>query len=181
MDGELAELATPMRSGSCSEGLVRLWLRKPGCVRVEEDVDTDGRLVTATSGTDGSAWFEHDPEYGLVTSADHPRRRPNIGYPERYLFDACEVLNAVEIIDVREAMLRGVSTMHLRARPGASLHATALYAIGFGADAYSIDVDCERPVLLRAAAELDGRPFEILEVQDVVFDETLSMDLFRRP
>lgn len=174
-DGHL----TSSQSRSYSEGRVRLWLRGPDCVRVEEDVKTEEGFETLVAATDGSAWFELDPEDGLLTSAECPHRRPDIGYPERYLFAASEVLDALEIVDTRKGNHRGRPSLRIRARP-AAVHAPALYALGFGADTYSIDVDLQHPVLLRTVGEFAGKPFEILEVIEVVFDEDLPNDLFRR-
>lgn len=53
-----------------------------------------------------------------------------------------------------------------------------LHGIGSGAEEYELLVDGERGVLLRTEARLRGRPFLIVEMDEVTFDEELPADTF---
>ena len=48
----------------------------------------------------------------------------------------------------------------------------------WGADEYEVLVDVERGVLLRCASRLGGKDFDVLEVEEVHFDEELPEDVF---
>lgn len=51
--------------------------------------------------------------------------------------------------------------------------------IAHGADELQLAVDLERGVLLRHAALLEGSPFEVKEITEIVFDEDLDPELFQ--
>ena len=48
----------------------------------------------------------------------------------------------------------------------------------WGADEYEAVVDAERGVLLRIACRLDGKDFDVLEVEEIYFDEQFPEDVF---
>lgn len=47
-----------------------------------------------------------------------------------------------------------------------------------GANDYELMVDAERGVILRLASRLDGRPFDVVEVLDIGFDEAFPEGVF---
>jgi hypothetical protein len=53
-----------------------------------------------------------------------------------------------------------------------------LFGLSPGADEYTLLIDAERGILLRAAALLEGQEFSVTEVEEVAFDEDLRPDLF---
>ena len=53
-----------------------------------------------------------------------------------------------------------------------------LHGIGSGAEQYKLLVDAERGMLVRTEARLHGRPFLILEMDEVAFDEELPAETF---
>jgi hypothetical protein len=53
-----------------------------------------------------------------------------------------------------------------------------LHGIGSGAEQYTLLVDGERGVLLRTEARLHGRPFLILEMDEVAYDQELPAETF---
>jgi hypothetical protein len=48
----------------------------------------------------------------------------------------------------------------------------------WGADEYEVVVDIERGVLLRCASRLGGEDFDVLEVEEIHFDERFDDDTF---
>lgn len=50
--------------------------------------------------------------------------------------------------------------------------------LSWGADEYEVVVDAERGVLLRCASRLDGEDFDVLEVDQIHFDEEFPEDTF---
>ena len=48
----------------------------------------------------------------------------------------------------------------------------------WGGDEYEFLVDSERGVLLRCASRLGGRDIDVLEVEEIHFDEELPEDIF---
>ena len=53
----------------------------------------------------------------------------------------------------------------------------------WGADEYEVLVDTERGVILRCASQLGGEDFDVLEVEEIRFDERFPKDVFtaRKP
>jgi outer membrane lipoprotein-sorting protein len=50
--------------------------------------------------------------------------------------------------------------------------------LGRGADEHLLHIDAERGVILRSEARLEGRPFRIIEMEQISFDERFPDETF---
>jgi outer membrane lipoprotein-sorting protein len=161
-----------------SERRWRLWMEGANRVRAEFALG-HGDMVTAV--VDGSTWWSWSRAMGAQTNEGREDSETGVG-PGIALVRPAALLPAVDFEVRGRATKLGRSAYAVRAIPSPSNDVEELdlpHALGSGADEYELLVDAERGVLLRTEARLRGRPFLILEMDDVAFDEEISADMFR--
>ncbi|MHB8325013.1 MAG: hypothetical protein ACYDEA_03400 [Candidatus Dormibacteria bacterium] len=156
-----------------------LWRQEPDLMRAEFRVGPE----TVTAVWNADSWWAWSPSRGRMTNSGALTHLHGLGPGEGFL-DPAMVLPFVDLELQGETRLAGRPAHRLVARPlppdwpraGAPI---GLVLLGTGADEYWLTVDAERGLLLRAEARLEGVPFRVVEVQDVVYDEHLACDTFR--
>lgn len=156
-----------------------LWMERRHKVRAEFAVG-HGEMVTAV--VDGPTWWSWSPSTGALTNEGSENAETGLG-PGTALVHPALILPAIDL------EIRGRTTRLDRSVYEVLVAPTAgddedeessglLHGIGSGAEEYELLVDAERGVLLRTEARLHGRPFLILEVDEVAFDEELPEGTF---
>lgn len=161
-----------------SESRWRLWMARPDRVRAEFSVG-HGEMVTAV--VDGGTWWSWSPSTGAQTNEGRENAETGLG-PGVALMHPAVFLPAVDL-EIRGQTTRlGRSAHEVLAVPTSSddgeENSGLLHGIGSGAEEYELLVDTERGVLLRTEARLRGRPFLVLEMDGVAFDEDFPSDTF---
>ncbi len=161
-----------------SESTWRLWMEGSHRVRAEFAVG-QGEIVTVV--VDGSTWWSWSPSTGALTNEGSENAETGLG-PGTALVHPAMILPAIDLeIRGRTTKLdRWVYEVLALPSEGEEEEENAglLHGIGLGAEEYSLLVDGERGVLLRTEARLHGRPFLILEMDQMSFDEELAADTF---
>lgn len=161
----------------------QLWIRQPSTYRTHFMVGDE--KVTAV--VDGHRWWSISPSRGARTNDGKENYSHGPG-PGEALFSFQRPLGALffevweEVECVGRPGIRTIAhpiTAEERTPYDDSQTYSELHGIGSGADEYELIVDAERGVLLRAEARLKGKPFRVLEVSSVAFDEVLADDIFR--
>lgn len=162
----------------------RLWVSLPdGRVRTESKVG--GEVVTAVF--EGSTWWSISPFGGAQTNGGSPRLQHGMG-PGNALTDPARLISALEL-NLRSSrdVVAGRPTVLLSCTPKASEEMAsldrhesevALHELGVGADEYALHIDRERGIVLRTEARFEERPFRIIEITEVAFDEEFPPDTF---
>ncbi len=155
----------------------RLWLAPPDRVRAEFLAGDE----TVTAVIDGDTWWSSSPSYGARTNQGDPRHSHGTG-PGEPLVHTAGILPAVRLAIEGTVRVLGRPALGVRATPlpedpEGHWHGS-LHGLGSGADAYDLIVDAEVGVLLRSEAFLDGEPFKVLEMHEVVFDAELPPETF---
>jgi hypothetical protein len=99
------------------------------------------------------------------------------GEPFRALLDPSDLAAVLEIEHIEAGDERYV----VRARPRDDLDDSRSHMhmrFAFGADAFTLEVDRTRGVVLRVAAFLDGEELSVSELEELVFDEDLPEGTF---
>lgn len=163
----------------------RLWIRRPSTYRTTFAVGGD----EVTAVIDGDWWWSVSQSMGARTNGGRANHSHGLG-PGEPLFSFKTALAALQLEEWSEAEFAERSAARLTARPlpaeertpydDGDYHAISrLHGIGAGADEFELMVDAERGVILRCEARLGGKPFRILEVKTIRFDETFADDTFR--
>jgi hypothetical protein len=137
-----------------------------------------GEMVTAV--VDGPTWWSWSPSMGALTNAGSENSETGLG-PGTALVHPAVILPAVDLEFRGRATKLGRLVYEVLALPTADEDEESLdqvHGIGSGAEEYALMVDVERGVLLRTEARLHGRPFLVLEMDEVAFDEELPEDTF---
>lgn len=155
----------------------RLWIARPDKVRGEFAGGHEG-MVTVV---DGRTWWSWSPSTGAQTNEGRGDAETGVG-PGIALVRPAVILPAVDL-EIRGRTTRlGRSAYEVLALPTSrddeEENPGLLHGIGSGAEEYQLLVDAERGVLLRTEARLRGRPFVVLEMDGVAFDEEFPADTF---
>jgi len=160
-----------------SESTWRLWMEGSHRVRAEFAVG-QGEIVTVV--VDGSTWWSWSPSTGALTNEGSENAETGLG-PGTALVHPAVILPAIDLEIRGRTTKLDRSVYEVLATPSEGDEdedAGLLHGIGSGADVYELLVDGERGVLLRTEARLHGRPFLILEMDQVSFDEELAAETF---
>jgi outer membrane lipoprotein-sorting protein len=155
----------------------RLWMEGRRRVRAEFAIG-HGEMVTAV--VDGPTWWSWSPSMGALTNEGREDSETGLG-PGTALVHPAVILPAVDLEIRGRATKDGRSVYEVLALPTADEDEESLvqvHGIGSGAEEYTLLVDAERGVLLRTEARLHGRPFLVLEMDQVAFDEELPAETF---
>ena len=162
----------------------RLWLARPDKVRTEFAVENN----TVTAVIVGDAWWSWSASREVTTNQGDPHHSHGRG-PGDGLIDPSSILPAVELVLTGSANFIGRSVLKVLATPTpiddndeeSSDWRLATHYLGGGADEYALVVDAERGVLLRSEARIGDKPFRIIEMETVAFDEEIGEDVFSPP
>jgi outer membrane lipoprotein-sorting protein len=160
------------------ESTWRLWVEGSNRVRAEFAV---GHGETVTAVVDGRTWWSWSPSTGAVTNEGSENAETGLG-PGTALVHPALILPAIDL-EIRGRTTRlDRSVYQVLAIPESDNegeeNSGLLHGIGSGAEEYELMVDAERGVLIRTEARLHRRPFLILEMDDVAFDEELPAHTF---
>jgi hypothetical protein len=132
--------------------------------------------------TDGQRSWECDREGHVETGEARPRLRGNLGIidVDRHFSHAQihEFVHDLTLEELGPTSTAGYECVRVRAVPK-SAHGLWAHWLPKEADAYEMDFECDRSVLLNIVALLHDRPFKRFEVIEAVFDETLDPTLFQ--
>lgn len=155
----------------------RLWMEGRHRVRAEFAIG-HGDMVTAV--VDGRTWWSWSPSMGALTNEGRENSETGLG-PGTALLHPAVILPAVDLEIRGQATKLGRPVCEVLALPTSDEDEESLdqvHGIGSGAEEYALLVDVERGVLLRTEARLHGRPFLVLEMDQVAFDEELPAETF---
>jgi hypothetical protein len=156
----------------------RVWWRPPDHARVEHDPDADGpRIVVAA----GALWWSWHPDFGGFSNEG----MAGVGRSDEQEGPCRELLQpelhpaALELELLGSGLHAGRRAIALRGRPRRVEGVLAMMSsLPGGADAHRLMVDRERGVVLRAASEIDGHRFWVVEVEEIAFDEEFPPETF---
>jgi hypothetical protein len=94
------------------------------------------------------------------------------------MLEPTALLPAIWIESLELGACAGLPAWRVRALPREIGAPRFPHVLWLGADAYELQVDVERGVLLRVGASLDGKEFAAREMLEVAFDEPFADDLF---
>jgi hypothetical protein len=162
-----------------TESTWRLWMEGRHKVRAEFAVG-HGEMVTAV--VDGPTWWSWSPSNGALTNEGSENAETGLG-PGTSLVHPALILPAIDLEIWGRTTRLGRSVYEVLVAPTTGddedeESSALLHGIGSGAEEYELLVDGERGVLLRTEARLHGRPFLILEMNEVGFDEELPAASF---
>jgi outer membrane lipoprotein-sorting protein len=129
---------------------------------------------------EGDTFWSWSPSRGARTNAGRTNEEHGLG-AGRGLVDTAVLLPQLRFRVLGRSELIGRSALHVSAEPRPStddMWSLDLSDLGLGADEYLLAVDEERGVILRCEARLENRPFKVLEMSEVSFDEDLPADTF---
>jgi hypothetical protein len=130
---------------------------------------------------EGDTYWSWSPSDGARTNGGRQNERHGLG-PGPALLDTMALLSTLRFASLGRTELLGRSVIEVAAEPRPAPHLMmrmALHALGQGADQYRLLLDAERGVLLRSEARLRDRPFRVIEVTEVSFDEDFPESTFR--
>ena len=164
-----------------SEESWRVWLAGRTTQRAEFKVEDDPYVVVR----DGAFWWSWSPRYGRQTNDGRPNMEVGLA-PALDLLEPAGALGLLDIEVLNEGRLAGRLAFLVRGVAAETLDvpedlARGAPGLGAGADEYLLHVDAERGVLLRSEARLRGRPFRIVEMRSVAFDEAFEPGIFDPP
>jgi hypothetical protein len=133
---------------------------------------------------DGKVWWSWDERMGAVSNQDDPSVGSGIGEQLSVMLDPTPLLGALRFRVVGGSQVAGRAAIAAEAVPRASdprrpPRAFELHQLGNGADLYTLEVDAQRGVLLRAVALRGGEPFREITTVEIAFDEPIGHELFR--
>jgi hypothetical protein len=132
---------------------------------------------------DGEVWWSWDERMGATSNEDDPSVGSGIGEQLSIMLDPTPLLGALQFRVVGRSQITGRPTIRAEAVPRASdprrpPRAFELHQLGSGAHRYTLEVDAQRGVLLRAVALLGGEPFQEITTVKIAFDEPIGDELF---
>jgi outer membrane lipoprotein-sorting protein len=161
-----------------SESTWRLWMEGRRRIRAEFAVG-HGEMVTAV--VDGPTWWSWAPSTGALTNEGSENTETGLGRGTALVHPAV-ILPAIDLEIRGRTRKLDRSVYEVVATPSEGdeeeQNAGLLHGVGSGAEQYTLLVDGERGVLLRTEARLHGRPFLILEMDEVAFDQALPAETF---
>lgn len=156
----------------------RLWVVRPGRMRLERLLDGDEVAVVVVQG---ERWWSHHPAQGFSSSADEGHVPEPHTSAMRQLLDPWALLGHLRLEAAGDDEVAGRKGIRLRGRPEEVRRRTALAGLGQGADAYELTVDREFGVLLRTEAQLEGEAFEVKEMTVASFGLDIPDEVFPFP
>jgi outer membrane lipoprotein-sorting protein len=159
-----------------------LWISLPDDVRTEFRVGTE----TVTAVIKGSTWWSCAPSRGGRTNGgdDHISHGMGSGYP---MTDPAALSQALAFGPTTSTTFLDRPALEVSAHPmdpesfdfDEQIHVDrAQSELGRGADEYRLHIDAERGLVLRSEARLEGRPFRVIEMEQISFDERLPDETF---
>jgi hypothetical protein len=160
----------------------KLWVAPPSRIRTEF-IAWGSETVTVV--VDGPTWWSRSPTLGALTNDGDRNSEHGLGpgYPLLSPLSLTSVLDLEVTGEMRIARrgayeVRGRPKAWTRERPWDLIQRADLDEFGFGADAYQLGIDVERGIILRSEAQFGGRPFSVLEVSRIAFDEPTDPEVF---
>lgn len=163
-----------------TETFSRIWVAKPGRIRLERMLERGPEPNVAVAVVNGERWWSYHPEGGFESSEEGGRSHAQT-LVMRQLLDPWPLLGELALETAGETSVAGRQAVLLRGTPTDHPHRTALIGLGQGADAYELAADAELGVLLRTAAKIDGEDFEVKELSEVALDPEISEEVFAFP
>lgn len=164
------------RRSDTSEETWKLWLA-PGKVRAEFEAGGE----TVAVAIRGDTWWSWSPSWGAQTNSGRKNSTHGMGSGEALIAPA-RLLSCTDLFVLGRTTVLGRAAFAVRAVPLTSDEedegSLALHGLGSGADDYELIVEAERGILLRSEARLRDRPFRVLEMRAVAFDEDLPEETF---
>jgi outer membrane lipoprotein-sorting protein len=161
-----------------TENAWSLWMQGEDRVRAEFTIGGED-MVTAV--VDGGTWWSWSPLSGAKTNDGRENPHTGLG-PGIALVCPAVILPAVDLEIRGQTTALGRPAYEVLAVPTSSDEdeesSSLMHGIGSGAEAYELIVDAERGVLLRTVARLHDRPFLVLRIDEVAFDEDLAAETF---
>ncbi len=162
------------------EETIRLWLQRPDRVREERDSKLHGKTLAIQVG---STWWSYWPGRGAMTNAGDAAQSQTVGQSVETMLNPAPVIGLldIEIRGTGERAGRSVVRARCSPRPRGTNHPDtfALRGLSIGADAYDLEIDTERGILLRVEACFDGAAMMVVEAVEIAFDRQLDPELFR--
>jgi hypothetical protein len=160
------------------DSTTRVWAASPYWLRWQTEFVHDGVSYRESVGFKEGELFWQQFSNGSVHSNERDERRGSMSTTEERLLDPAPLLGEYRFdITGQTTMLgRAAVAVQARRRPGSRSH-------DFGplADRLSLVVDRERGVLLRVAVTVEGHEIAVDEITEIVFDEPIPPETFRRP
>jgi len=154
----------------------RLWQAKPDKIRTEFQVGAE----TVKALLIGPVWWSWTRSTGLRTNRGDPSSTHGTG-PAEVLTDTPGLLSFLRLRAVSRTTFMSRSAYVVSAEPGPvdrNGQTSVLHALGAGADRYELVVDAEIGILLRSQAEEGGKPFHVIEVEELGLNEQPDERLF---
>jgi hypothetical protein len=161
MVGDDDEQSSPM-----SEARLQLWLEQPTRFREEYEGAWGDQLAVY----DGVTLWRRMPRLGVLRE-DTPQTEGFLFAP--LLIDPAPLLPGLELELLDGTHHAGRAAHRVRGRPG-HVFWHDLFGLAPGAEEYSLLIDAERGILLRAAALLRGEEFSVSEVEDIRISSSWS-------
>ncbi len=161
------------------EETVRIW-RSAGRVREEQHGGPrDGYYAVRN----GDMWWSWDEHMGAISNEDDPSVGSGIGERLSVMLDPTPLLAALRFSVIGGSQVAGRAAIVAEAVPRESdprrpPRAFELHQLGNGADLYTLEVDVEHGVLLRAVALRGREPFQEIATVEIAFDEPIDEDVF---
>jgi hypothetical protein len=156
-----------------------LWVAPDRRVRAEFSIGEEQMVAVLR----GSQWWHWSPSNGGQTNAADPSENGTHGTgPGAAVLETAAILPSLSFEIIGSGEAAGRSVLAVNATPLLSerdLYVPSdLHGIGSGADEYRLLVDAGCGVVLRSEALLSGAPFQVLEVNEIGFDEDLPPETF---
>lgn len=159
------------------EMLTRAWVDRVGDRTRTEISSAHGESLVIRTG---SRWWSHSPHSGSISNETEPEAGGGGIGDLDWLLNPSALLPAYDFTPVGRSQIAGRDTVQARAVPRTPDPRVGPGAgVAHGADEVLLAVDEERGVVMRSEARLDGRPFSVVEVEELFFDETFTDELFR--
>jgi hypothetical protein len=161
--------------GDATELTSKHWFAAPDRVREER--------AGATTVRHGDSWWVDDPELGVMSNHGDPGQATTGGELIRSWAAPGRILPHVDltVVDTGQAA-GGRPVLLVRAVPKEGPAGIVdLAFLGSYADAWELEVDAERGVLVGTAAVSGGERFQTVEATVLAFDEELDDSLFAPP
>lgn len=153
----------------------RLWLAKPDRIRTHFQVGD--AMVTAVFI--GDHWWSWSP-YGFKANDGAPNSRHGLGPGEALIYPESHVAFLEMRVDGRTDFLSRPALLVTALPRADEAHDfdLAFHKLGLGADVYKLVVDAQTGILLRSEAQLEGKAFRVVQVDEIAVDERLDERLF---
>jgi outer membrane lipoprotein-sorting protein len=157
-----------------------IWIERPTLKRAEFMVGDESVIVIFH----GHTWWSWSPSRGAHDNIGRIRDTHGLG-PSTGLLETQLLSRSLHLKELSRGTMLGRDVIHLRGSPRATITGhdhfrmmQALHPMGLGADEYRFALDAQQGVLLRSEARRASRPFLVLEMTEVRFDEHFDADMF---